>query len=59
VREPGRTTGPSASSDFLSGLVVSVDLMRLSLLKAAVDESSVVGNPEFARDDKVGGGDFY
>jgi hypothetical protein len=32
--------------------------MRLSLKKAAyvaVDESSVVGNPEFARDDKVGG----
>jgi hypothetical protein len=36
--------------------------MRLSLKKAAyvaVDESSVVGNPEFARDDKGEGGDFY
>ena len=36
--------------------------MRLSLKKAAyvgVCESSVVGNPEFARDDKVEGGDFY
>jgi hypothetical protein len=46
-----RTAGPSASSGFLSGLVVSIDLMRLSLLKAAyvaVDESCVVGNPEFA-----------
>jgi hypothetical protein len=32
-----------------------VDFMRLSSKKAAyvvVDESSVVGNPEFARDDK-------
>ena len=37
-------------------LVASVNFMRLSLKKAAyvaVDESSVVGNPEFARDDKV------
>jgi hypothetical protein len=36
---------------------VSIDLMRLSLLKAAyvaVDECCVVGNPEFARDDKDG-----
>jgi hypothetical protein len=43
---------------------VSIDLMRLSLLKAAyvaVDECCVVGNPEFAptarrgrRDDKGG-----
>jgi hypothetical protein len=36
--------------------------MRLSLKKAAyvaVDESSVVGNPEYARDDKGEGGDFY
>ena len=36
--------------------------MRLSLKKAAyvaVEESSVVGNPEFARDDKGEGGDFY
>jgi hypothetical protein len=41
--------------DFLSSLVVSTDLMRLSLLTAAyvdVDECCVVGNPEFARDDK-------
>jgi hypothetical protein len=37
--------------DFLSGLVVSVDLVRLSSKKAAyvaVDECCVVGNPEFA-----------
>jgi hypothetical protein len=36
--------------------------MRLSLRKAAyvaVNESSVVGNPEYARDDKGEGGDFY
>jgi hypothetical protein len=42
--------------------VVSVDFLRLSSKKAAyvvVDESSVVGNPEFARDDKGEGGDFY
>jgi hypothetical protein len=35
--------------------VVSVNPMRLSLKKAAyvaVDECRVVGNPEFARDDK-------
>src|SRR5271168_3045451 len=41
---------------FLSGLVASVNFMRLSLNKAAyvaLDESSVVGNPDFARDDKV------
>jgi hypothetical protein len=41
--------------------VVSVKLMRLSLEKAAhvvVFESSVVGNPEFARDDKRGGQRF-
>jgi hypothetical protein len=40
----------SASSDFLSGLLVPVNLMRLSSKNAAyivVDESSVVGNPEF------------
>ena len=46
---------PRLAPDFLSELVVSVNLMRLSLKKAAyvvVDESSVVGNPEFARDDK-------
>jgi hypothetical protein len=38
--------------DFLSDLVVSVKIMRLSSKKAAyvvVSESSVVGNPEFAR----------
>jgi hypothetical protein len=55
VREPGRTAGRSAPPDFLSGLVVSVNLMRLSSKKAAyvvVDESSVVGNPEFAPNDK-------
>ena len=53
---------PRLPPDFLSGLVVSVNFMRLSLKKAAyvvVDESSVVGNPEFARDDKVEGGDFF
>ena len=47
---------PRLPPDFLSGLVVSVSLRRLSSNKAAyvvVDESSVVGNPEFARDDKV------
>jgi hypothetical protein len=41
--------------------VVSVDFMRLSAKKAAyvvVGESSVVGNPEFARDDKGEGRDF-
>src|SRR5271163_4317235 len=46
---------PRLPPDFLSCLVVSVDFMRLSSKKAAyvvVDESSVVGNPEFARDDK-------
>ena len=48
---------PRLPPDFLSGLVASVNLMRLSLLKAAyvvVLESSVVGSPEFARDDKKG-----
>jgi hypothetical protein len=46
---------PRLPPDFLSGLVVSENRMRLSLEKAAyvvVFESSVVGNPEFARDDK-------
>src|SRR5271168_1238108 len=50
---------PRLSPDFLSALVVSVNLMRLSSEKAAyvvVFESSVVGNPEFARDDKGEGG---
>jgi hypothetical protein len=49
---------PRLPPDFLSGLVVSVNRMRLSLEKAAyvvVFESTVVGNPEFARDDKRGG----
>jgi hypothetical protein len=53
-----RTADPSASSGFPVWLVVSVDFMRLSSKKAAyvvVGESSVVGNPEFARDDKRGG----
>ena len=60
--EPGAPQVPRLPPDFLSSLVVSVDLMRLSFKKAAyvaVDKCSVVGNPEFARDDKVGGGDFY
>ena len=46
---------PRLPPDFLSGLVASVNFMRLSLKKAAyvgVYESSVVGNPECARDDK-------
>ena len=50
---------PRLPPDFLSGVVVSADFMRLSSKKAAyvvVDESSVVGNPEFARDDKLKGG---
>jgi hypothetical protein len=53
----GAQQGPRLPPDFLSDLVVSIDIMRLSLLKAtyvAVDESNVVGNPEFARDDKGG-----
>ena len=45
--------------DFLSGLMASVNFMRLSSKKAAyvdVREISVVGNPEFvSRDDKVYG----
>jgi hypothetical protein len=46
---------PRLSPNFLPGLVASANFMRLSLKKAAyvaVDESSVVGNPEYARDDK-------
>jgi hypothetical protein len=53
---------PRLPPDFLSGLVALVNFMRLSLKKAAyvaVNESSVVGNPEYApaagrgrRDDK-------
>jgi hypothetical protein len=53
---------PRLPPDFLSELVASEDSVRLSLKKAAyvaVAESSVVGNPEYARDDKVEGGDFY
>jgi hypothetical protein len=55
----GTQQAPRLPPDFLSGLVESVNLVRLSLKKAAyvaVDESSVVGNPEFARDDKLEGG---
>ncbi len=46
---------PRLPPDFLSDLVVSVNIMRLSSKKTAyvaVSESGVVGNPEFARDDK-------
>ena len=46
---------PRLPPDFLSGRVVSVNPMRLSSQKAAYVvalESSEVGNPEFARDDK-------
>jgi len=60
---------PRLPPDFLSGLVVSVNFMRLSSKKAAyvvVGESTVVGNPEFAptarrgrRDDKGERGDSY
>jgi hypothetical protein len=56
VRETGAMQIPRLPPDFLSDLVASVNFMRLSLLKAAyvaVDESSVVGNPECARDDKL------
>jgi hypothetical protein len=63
VWRQGAQQVPRLPPDFLSGLVASVNFMRLSLKKAAyvaVDESSVVGNPEFAptarrgrRDDKV------
>jgi hypothetical protein len=55
VRETGTLQIPRLPPDFLSGLVASVNFMRLSLKKAAyvaVDESSVLGNPECARDDK-------
>jgi hypothetical protein len=46
---------PRLPPDFLSGFVIPVNLVRLSLKKAAyvaVGECSVVGNPEYARDDK-------
>jgi hypothetical protein len=59
VRGKGTLQVPRLPPDFLSGLVASVNLMRLSSKKAAyvvVLESSVVGNPEFARDDKGEGG---
>jgi hypothetical protein len=63
VRELGRTAGPSGLLRIsCQALVVSVNLMRLSLEKAAyvvVFETSVVGNPEFARDDKGEGGDLF
>jgi hypothetical protein len=51
VWEKGALQVPRLPSDFLSSLVTSVNLMRLSLNKAAyvvVFKSSVVGNPEFA-----------
>jgi hypothetical protein len=53
--EKGAPQIPRLPPDFLSGLVVSVNLMRLSSKKAAyvvVFESGVVGNPEFAPNDK-------
>src|ERR1700678_1611913 len=62
VWEKGAPQIPRLPPDFLSGLVVSVDLVRLSLQKAAyvaVDECGVVGNPEFARDDKAEGSCIY
>src|SRR6202034_4063099 len=62
VWEKGAPQIPRLPPDFLSSLVVSVNPMRLSSKKAAyvvVDQSSLVGNPEFARDDKGEGGDFY
>ena len=46
---------PRLPPDFLSDSVVSVNIMRLSSKKAAYMvalEICVVGNPEFARDDK-------
>jgi hypothetical protein len=50
---------PRLPPDFLSGLVISVNLMRLSSKKAAyavVDESSAAGNPEFAPNDTAASG---
>ena len=68
VRSRGAMQIPRLPPDFLSDLVASVNFMRLSLLKAAyvaVDESSVVANPECAptarrgrRDDKWRGVTF-
>jgi hypothetical protein len=49
---------PRLPPDFLSGSVASFNPVRLSFKKAAyvaVDECCVVGNPEFARDDKIWG----
>jgi hypothetical protein len=54
-RGKGALQIPRLPPDFLSSFVAPVSIMRLSLEKAAyvvVDESSVVGNPEYARDDK-------
>ena len=51
VWRQGAQQVPRLPPDFLSGLVVSANFMRLSLKKAAyvaIDESSEVGNPEFA-----------
>ena len=62
VREPGALQVPRLPPDFLSDLVVSVNIIRLSSKKTAyvaVSESGVVGNPEFARDDKGEGGDLF
>jgi len=61
VAGEGELQIPRLPPDFLSGSVVSVNLMRLSQKAAyvVVLESSVVGNPEFARDDKGEDGDFY
>jgi hypothetical protein len=58
VSGKGELQIPRLPPDFLSGLLVPVNLMRLSSKKAAyvaVAESGVVGNPEFARDDKLEG----
>ena len=55
VKRKGALQVPRLPPDFLSGLVASLNLMRLSSKKAAyvvVLENSIVGNPEFARDDK-------
>jgi hypothetical protein len=62
VGREGELRVPRLPPDFLSSFVVPIDLMRLSLLEAAylaVDECRLVGNPEFARDDKGEDGDFY
>jgi hypothetical protein len=54
-RGKGALQIPRLPPDFLSSFVAPVKAMRLSSEKAAyvvADESSAVGNPEFARDDK-------